>query len=292
MRRLVPLLLLAGCVINSDKYTRPRDLAPQAIVTSLRILAIQADPPELAPGETAVFRALIADPDDLSDNTLWVACGPDRASDFGCPFDPAALDEDATIEDLIAAGVIGFEPDLPPSLTADAAWLEGLSDDERLEGINWTVNALALPADAPAGDDFDFNSVESAFKRVVVSEAPTPNNNPGIVSFAVDGVPIDGAAVVLVDAGEPYELAPILADDAIETYTFRNVDGEDEQRVEKLYAEWYATGGTVDEFNTLDPFLESTWIAPSEPEAEGTWWVVLKDRRGGIAFAQRRWRTR
>ncbi|MFK7927108.1 MAG: hypothetical protein AB8H79_02885 [Myxococcota bacterium] len=284
--------LLTSCVINSNQYTRPRDLQPQSQVVGLRILAIQAEPPELAPGETATLQALLVDLGGVSDNTLWVGCGPDAASNFGCPFDPSALDEDATFEELIAAGVIGLEPDLPPTLTAQEEWLEGLDEDEQLEGLNWTVNALALPADAPADGEFDFNQVESAFKRVVVSRATTPNRNPGLVDFTVDGEVVADGEVAIITPGKSYELAPVLADDAIQTYDFKNRDGEVEERVEQLYCEWFSTSGTVTEFNTLEPFLESTWVAPDVTGRTGRWFVVVKDRRGGLSWLVRDWEIR
>jgi len=284
-------LLLTSWVINNNRYTRARDLQPESQVVAIRVLAIQAEPPELAAGETATLRALLVDSDDVSDNTLWVGCGPDAASNFGCPFDPAALDEDATFEDLVAAGVIGLEPDLPPTLTAQEEWLEGLDEDAQLEGLNWTVNALALPAEAPADGEFDFNQVESAYKRVVVSRATTPNRNPGLVDFTVDGDVVPEAEVITLVPGQSYELAPVLADDAIQTYDFKNRDGEVEERVEQLYCEWFATSGTVQEFNTLEPFLESTWVAPDVPGRTGRWYVVVKDRRGGLSWLVRDWRT-
>jgi hypothetical protein len=300
MTRHLPLALIAltlatgACTLNADKYPRPRDLSPGWRVDKLRILAIQSEPPEIAPGETAALRALLVDPDETIEATVWVWCPGEVATDFGCPIDPSAFDPDLTPEELAERGVIGVEPFWAPTLTAESAWLDGLDARGRLEGINVTVNALALPG-ADAGDtdaELDFNQLESAFKRVVVSEATTPNHNPGIADFTVDGVVIGASTVAIVDRGEAYELSVELAADAIETYVFVNSDDEVEERVELPYAEWFATAGSVEEDVTLHPFLPSTWIAPDESGEAGTWWVVLRDRRGGVSWASRSWRVR
>lgn len=293
MTRLLPLLLvLAGCTINDGRYPRPRDLSPGWRVDKLRLLAIQAEPPEVEPGRTATFRALLVDPDDTVDLTVWVWCTEQAATSFGCPFDPTTLDgADLDPDDLEAAGVIGVEPFLAPSFTPDATLLDGLDERERLEGVNVTINALSLPETVDDTDSFDFNEVESGFKRLVVSQATTPNRNPSLDGFTVDGARVPEQGVALVDPGQPYELAPVLGDDAIETYTFVNRDGVAEERVEEPFVTWFASGGTLDEDTTLHPFLEATWIAPVEPGVAGTVWAVVQDRRGGISWVERRWRT-
>lgn len=284
--RLGPLLLLGACVINGDAYPRPRDLPPQWQVDKLRILAIQADPPEIAPGGTATLSALLVDPDATTGLTVWAWCDASTATDFGCPLDPTRIDPGGDREELFAQGIAGIEPILAPELTADPEWLEGLDAQQRLEGVNMTVNALALPQDGGDTGSFDFNLVESAFKRVVVSEAVTPNENPTIARFTVDGVVLGPDQRAVLDPGRPYELGLELSEDAIETYLYRTSEGIDEERVEEPYAEWYATAGTVDEFFTLHPYLQSTWISPAAG-TEGTWWAVLKDRRGGVTWVSR-----
>jgi hypothetical protein len=291
-------LLVAGCVINNNKYPRPRDLPVQSIVTGLRILAISAEPPEIRPGEQAQVRALLVDPDAVTDLVVWVVCEGQAATDFGCPFDPTGLDT-ATPEELLARGVIGVEPLFPPIFTAPEGILEGLDDRKRQEGVNFTVQALALPVpedpDTSASADINFNEVESGFKRLIVGEAPTPNHNPGIEGVTVDGADIPSGATFVIDPGEPYEIGLRLAPDAIESYQYLNIDGEVETRTEEPFVEWYSTAGDVEEFNVLyarDPTLGGVWVAPQEPGMEGTFWAVLKDRRGGVSWTSRRWRVR
>lgn len=284
-------ILLTSCTLQSDKYQRPRDLAPAWKVDKLRILAIQAQPPEIKPGEQASFAALLIDPEASIETTIWAQCSASEASSFGCPFDPTALDGADDPETLAAAGIIGIEPFLPPVYEAPLDILAGRQGRDLLEGVNVTVNALALPAESAETEEFDFNAVESAFKRFVVSEAETPNRNPSITALEVDGEPTDPESPILVEPGQEIEVSPILAEDAIETYAYLNFDGEREERVEEPFALWYTSDGNMVEDTTLHPFLPATWIAPSEPGLSGTIWVVLKDRRGGVTWSSLAWQT-
>ena len=298
-RHLAPLLCLAvsGCVIGNEKYPRPRDLSPTWLVDRTRVLSVVAEPPEIRPGERATFAALVPTPDaeqpeDGGLSKLWLACPvDDEGNGFGCVVDFDSLDiEELDPAQLAELGFIGFEPGLPPSYVAPVDLLEPLEEEDRLEGSYVNVQLTALPDDllaATSPDDapeLDFNEVEVAYKRLVVSEAITPNRNPGIRTFSVDGVEVDVDTVVEVDPGQPYDLGVLLPDGAREAYVFVNSEGEEEQRIEEPYVAWYATGGEMTEEVTLYPFLEATWLAPEASGATGTWYAVLRDRRGGQAF--------
>ena len=88
IRFYYPLLLTiagSGCVINGNKHPRPRDLSPATLVDRVRILGIQAEPPEIRPGESSTISALLIDPSEEIGLTLWVACESAESSSFGCP---------------------------------------------------------------------------------------------------------------------------------------------------------------------------------------------------------------
>lgn len=284
------LLTLAGCVINSERYPRPRDLSESWQVDRTRILAVRGEPPEIAPGEAARMEALIAHPvdEDPELNLVWLAC--EDGGEFGCATDLSGLD----LEDPVAlqeAGFIGFEPGFPPFYAASADLLDDLAPEDRLEGVNVQTQLFAFPAEvlaAGAPEDIDFNEIEVGFKRLVVSEAKTPNNNPRIADFTVDGIVVaESVRTVEVSTGQQYdfglELDEVLG---IETYLFVNSAGEVEERVEKPYAAWFATSGEVTEPVTLHPYLEMTWTAPDEP-GPGRLFAVVRDRRGGMAWIVR-----
>ena len=293
---ITPLLvgssLLSGCVIGNDRYQRPRDLPDSAVVDRPRILAIQAEPPEVAPGETVEFAALIGDPDGVLDLTVWLAC--DSGGGFGCEVDLSGLDE-ATPEELEAAGVIGVEPFFSPVLDVPGDALDTLTDEQKLEGLSWTIQVAAFPNSEESGQEIDFNQVEVAYKRLVVSEATTPNLNPSLRQWRVDGTPVPEDAVVTVDMGQEYELSVEVPAESVEQYIYVNSEGVAEERVEEPYLTWYAnTGGFLSNLtvplNGYDAPLSADWTAPDEP-GEGTWFVVIRDRRGGQAWMTQRYRV-
>jgi hypothetical protein len=276
-----PLLLglvlssLVACTINGNRYQRPRDLEDASFISKPRLLGVRSIPAEPRPGDTVALEALLVDPTDTIVNTLWIACPPTEDDDapVGCTGD----DQE----------VLALQPLTQPFLTVPTDLLDGLDEAERREGRNYLVQVTGLPEIDPAtlGPDFDFdaidfNEVEAGYKRVVVSEAPTPNANPVLGDFTADGTALPEGAVLEVDRGQQYAIGIFAEEASIETYTFLNSDGVEEQREEEPYVLWYADGGTVDEPATLHPFLQSTWTAPDEPGTH-TIHAVMRDRRGG-----------
>lgn len=293
-RALLLLPLLGGCVINGDKYPRPRDLAPTWLVDRTRILAIQAEPPEARPGDLVGFSALLAQPPGAEEDyvTLWIACPP--TEDLACSTDFSGVDLTTTDPYAFAdLGIIGIEPGLPPMYIVPADTLDALTDAERLEGLQLTIQTTALPAelleDEEALEELDFSVVEAAYKRLIVSEATTPNHNPALARYTVDGVDVPEGALVHLDPEQTYEVGVELPESAIEDYVFVNSEGVAEDRVEEPYVSWFSTGGEMLETVTLYPYLEASWTAPAESGATGVWYAVIRDRRGGMAWRSQGW---
>ena len=295
------LLPLGGCVVGGDKFLRPRDLSPSWLVDRTRILAVRADPPEIAPGEVATFEALIPDPDGTEDlSRIWFACPPtlDGGIGFGCELDLGGTDFTGTGTDAIPEGMIGFEPFLPPVYQAPEDVLDIIVNPEpdeqaaaRAKGLQVVIQISAMPASVieGTGTDIDFNALEIGYKRLVVSEASTPNRNPVIDEFVLDRNPVIEGALVHVTAGQTYEPGIILNEADVETYEFQYSDGTVEERREEPWAAWYSSGGEIAEPVTLYEYNETTWIAPDDPGETGTWWVVVRDRRGGMTWDTRDW---
>ncbi len=288
--RLVSCLTLMACVIGQDKYPRPRDLSPAWLVDRPRVLAIVAEPPEIAPGGTATFQGLIPIPEDEPAHAvLWFAC-EDNDFGYGCAFElPTTTGTGATT--AVPDGLIGYEPFLAPSYTPPLDALEGLSASEALEGLYTLIEVIAAPEEAlvEVTEDVDFSIFETAYKRLVVSTASTPNHNPGVAGFRVEDVPIAEQAVVHLDPNQPYELTLELSDGSIETYEYLNSVGDVEVRTEEPYVTWYTTGGELLEFYTLHPYLDAGFVSPAVSGTQGTWWAVVRDRRGGMAWKEVAW---
>lgn len=295
----VAALTLAGCPIGNNKFPKPVDLSPSWRIDKLRVLGVRAEPPEARPGQRVTFEALVIDPDGESGGAVWIACPPaeDGGTGFGC-----GLSSDLDFAAGSDQGIIGFQPGLDPVYTPPDDILDDLEEEERAEGTYQLIQLAVIPeglldegfGEGDFGADIDFNQVEVGYKRLVVSEARTPNRNPEVAGFAVDGWSVPADATIEVDPGETYALDLFLPAQSIERYTFERDDGTLETRREEPFITWYASGGTLLETETLFPYLDVTWQAP-EADAEvtsGSWWTVVRDRRGGMAWAERRWRLR
>jgi hypothetical protein len=291
---LALLGIAAGCVINGDKYPRPSELVDEWMVDKTRLLAVQAEPPEVGPGASVSFSALFAAPvlDQTELAIVWIACPLEEdAASLGCALDPTGLDPTTlTPAELEELGVIGFEPGLPPVYEVPPDLLEGLPEADRGEGTYVLVQVTALPLDALAGgEEIDLAEVEAGYKRLVVSEAATPNHNPSISAFTVDGATVPNGATVYVDPNQVYAPGLLLADGSVEQYLFVPDEGAPEERLEEPYASWFTTGGELIESVTLFPYLDALWLSPDQPGAEGVWYAVVRDRRGGMAWFEQRW---
>lgn len=278
------ILALSGCTVT--------ELSESWHIDRLRVLAVAAEPAEPRPGDAVTFTSLVVSPDVAVASTVWFACltGGD---DFGCAIDEELLEgldpsADLSAEDLealYAAGFIGAEPWLPPVWNVPLDALDALPSEARAEGLTAIVNVTAIPE----GEGLDQEDLELAYKRVPVSESPAPNRNPWITAITVDGVEIPEGTVVSLDRGQPYSIGVTLPDEAVETYPFLNKDGVEESRTEEPYLTWYTEAGEFDQTNDLWPYFEAIYYPPdrseSESQSEARLWVVVRDRRGGMAWA-------
>ncbi|GDX78423.1 hypothetical protein LBMAG42_02340 [Deltaproteobacteria bacterium] len=275
------MLLFAGCDTESMSQSWQID--------RLRVLAVAAEPAEPRPGDVVTFDALVVSPAEPLGGSAWFVCDAGSSTDFGCEIDSGLIAEGdigtVDAEALAAAGFIGFLPGLTPTWAVPADYLDELAEEEKLEGTFAMTYVTAFP-EVAEGEQLDEDAVEIAFKRVPVSLAATPNHNPVILGWRVDGLDIAPGALVDLDPGEPFTLEVVLADDAVETYSFRKSDGVDETREEEPYFSWYLQEGEFSQANTLWPFTETVYFAPAEPALpEQSLWVVVRDRRGGMAWA-------
>ncbi len=293
---LLPLLFVSACAIGDAQVPDPADLSPEWLVDRLRVLAIRADPPEAAPGTEVRFEALLVDPFQESGVVVWLACPAEGDFDAGCPLDPSFDFTGATEQEREDAGFIGFEPLIPARYTPPESLFDGLTEFEKQDGVYVIVQIAALPSSVltePDNEAFDFNQVEVAYKRLVVSTA-SPNQNPIIASLSVDGVEPPTGAIVEVDYAQDYLLGARTEVGSDETYVYTNEDGVAEERHEEPYLKWYTDGGAIQRSTSIFGYYQTVWRSPprGSPVTDGTWWVVARDRRGGIGWFAQPWRVR
>lgn len=290
-------VLASACVINGDKWQRPRDLEQSWLVSRTRILGIRAEPPEIAPGQRAELQSLIGfgpEPEDLV--RIWVGCEQEDGPCLTGGLDQIDL-KNPDPKTLAELGFLGIEPGpFPPTYTAPADLLDELPEEDRLEGRNVTVQLTAFPAEQldaeTPPEKIDFNQVEAGYKRLPVSLATTPNNNPVLDGIAVDDEAEPGEDLFEVRAGSEVTLT-LRAEEArlIEEYEFVTSNGQVEDRVEDPYVTWYVTDGDMLDPLNLWPHFSADWVAPEDAGVRGTWFAVVRDRRGGMAWSTREWAT-
>lgn len=251
---------LAGC---DDSLAKPQE------VVNLRIVAVQAEPPEAPAGTEVALSALILHPDPaVVVEQAWAACviaygQPSTSCATGATQDvppPCAEAPDAPV------CLLGMDPTatyrLPeravsgvPAGQAGSVVVTLVAADGPAGGLAGCANAFADPEHAPEGCRVAVKTV-----RVLPASSGTANANPSIASLAREGDLLtvalgDGAAEMTPDGPEP------------------------------LFLSWYVTGGELDKFRTdADPEgLSNLWTPPAEP---GTYRaaVVVRDGRGGEAW--------
>lgn len=266
-------------------------------IDRLRVLAVASEPAEPRPGDTVTMTSLTVSPVIPVALSTWFVCVISEELDEGCAIDPALTEnlssvdfatltpeeQAALYQELVDAGMVGVEPFFSPVWTVPLDVLDALPEEDRLEGLVATVSITAIP-DQETVDEGD---IELAYKRIPVSEALTPNHNPVVAGLRVDGFDIAPGARVAMDRGQTYAIELVFADDALETYTYVNADGVEESRVEEPYLAWYLQEGTFDQENTLYPYLTVQYTTPTDPSlTEQSLWVVVRDRRGGMAWME------
>ncbi|HEX2569343.1 MAG TPA: hypothetical protein VH877_07270 [Polyangia bacterium] len=290
---------LAGCGPDID--------APLSLVTDTRILAVQAEPAEAAPGETVSYQALVASPAGTvtGASLAWAFCtlpkppGENNVVAPGCLTEglaPAGPPGPSLVAATPAAGCALFGPAVPPP---------GRPRDPDATG-GYYQPLRAAPTDPPGQDAALFLSritceLAQASAQVAAEFRARyrPNRNPRLVpaslraSLAAGPGPGDGSPLALdrLPAGQRIRFELGWQADAAETYpVFDPLTQSLASHRETLRLSWFATAGAFAAEHTgrgeQDPALSSDnlWTAPAVPGPVYLW-VVLRDARGGSDFA-------
>lgn len=282
------------------------------LVDRLRVLAVVADPPEIAPLEQASLRVLAIDPERRELGYLFLACDPQLDPDPEAPvFTPC--EQAANLEDAdaarrlfeqggvrllsfdLASGVADYGPprddrDQPIDL------FQGLprSDPRRRIGVSVMVLVLVAPLEDlqqafldPDAADLSTTDTAIALKRITVSENSTSNRNPKIVGIAMGGERFSERSAFGFPAGVDVALGVEVSPDSLEHYVRFLPDGRSEERDEAITVSWYSTAGRFGRRRTTageaNRFRAPDENGPPPKPADGrvTLWMVARDGRGG-----------
>jgi hypothetical protein len=286
---------------------------PASLVTEPRILAVRSEPAEVAPDHAVTYHALVASPTGTATpDVAWGFCtepaplSSNNAVSDGCLATAAALpsgglEVQATIP-IDACSLFGPTPPAPlpgqpPRRPHDADVTGGYYQPVRAEatldgaplspGIGLTRITCDL-ADAP------FDVVVAFRSRYRANTNPTLL---GVVALDRAGAALPGADPG-APSGLPATLPPRTAitlraswtDDSAEPFPV--FDPESRTLVdhrEAIRVSWFVSGGELASDRTgrgeadTETFADDVWTTPDAGPAY--LWVVVRDSRGGVAFA-------
>ena len=262
---------LAGC---------PSGLEEQQHISKLRVLGVRADPPELvlvpdAGLPATTLTALAVDPSGAAISMRYALC----LDLSGVPSATLPCPGTAGI-DLPDAGPLAARLDLSDprilafAATADAGSAGGGGIDGG--GIDGGGIAAALDDGVPLLYGFEAAAGDARLDGFGTLTLRTGKRGPAGANPELLALDIDGG----VSAGATVRLTPVTApkDDPSKRYGFT----------------FFATGGEISSLRSTDTTATGesapTWVDWTAPDAGGpvTFWVVVRDGRGGTAFLERK----
>jgi hypothetical protein len=303
MRALSRLTACALLALSSAGC--PTDFERQSQITHLRLVGVQAEPPELviAPDgglPATTLTALAIEPSGAPITTRFSLClqqGVVPQPDIACPGDAgldlpdggplaARLDlNDPAVQAVALAFLATYDGGTQGAGDGglDALLAQGLPV---LYGLELRAKAFGNPdGGPPPSPGFDVQrliGLGTVTLRSASASLP-PNHNPQLKGVAVDGAELNADGSSTVAAGT-HTLLPIPADDAKEP----TANGP-----EKLNFTFYATDGDIDSLRSDDTTATGqpgiTSVDYTTPSAPGPvrLWVVIRDGRGGTGWLER-----
>jgi hypothetical protein len=281
-----PVLWWAAALLGSSACSGPDFEAPSEI-RSVRVLAIKAEPAELAFNPNAsslpppvTFNALTATPDARPVTVTYALCRPDvnPYGDVACPGAGGVPLSDGRL-DLSDPAVQALLIESFQAATGGTGGGGGSFDfnDPAVRAVLQAGLPLFVGYEATDGSG-EPGGVERGVRRITLRATETPNLNPVMQDVLWNGAPLVGPLPLDTEV----TFTPVLGEGSQESYSTPNG-----VRTEQVFYSWYATGeGEVQSFRSLEPVdgkpgdPTSDYQTPATP-SRVTFWVVARDGRGG-----------
>ncbi len=300
---------LAGCTPSFQSASQ---------VTDLRILAMQAEPPE------SLFDAQCSDLHDLATCTVSNIDDMHLSVLFVDPVHPhqsgaisPTLCPTSTTSPICGAGSLALEAQSGPQDTIGFS-LEGAllgSDLQKLPALIYaSAESSALKGFGgidvefqAAVDTGDANGIQLGHKTLIFNPRlpagnPNRNHNPSVAGMKV--IAANGTDLGVLTPGQTLQLTvgaevglrPVLTPGSIETYQTIDLTGQSVAVTENLVWDFYSTtgadfdNGTASEplVGVADPVLGLTRMTATKIRS-GTLWAVVHDGRGGTSWIELPW---
>ncbi|HEX9100969.1 MAG TPA: hypothetical protein VF997_02130 [Polyangia bacterium] len=253
------------------------DLGAASFVDGLRLLGVQAEPPEAAPGDAVDLTAWVVDPRGGAVDVTWSACllPSNGTANPGCT-------------DGSGNGLVVLGSGATIRIVMPAVDVATLGAPDATDGVY-----LPIVVHAAAPDD----SIDAVYRlRARVLAVPgctlappypahcAPNRNPTIATID----PLGGAdAPIAAHRDEVWALLLRYSGDSSEEY---EVPGSTNPDVfERLTTQWFATAGSFPDSPVGGTGVQKLTLDRALPAAGGTFdlWAVGHDERGGTAMTHR-----
>jgi hypothetical protein len=304
MKRLAKaLVLLATAASAAGPSCKPDFGERESLVDRVQVLALRIDPPEARPGEVVTTSLLVASPAGPLEAppARWAFCATPKLLTENGSVSARCLADDGVVPIGDARG--GVDATLPSSACFDFG-PETTSADVRPRDPDVT-GGFFVPLRARIDAAAEAQAVTAfGFARITCNLAGAPgdlaarfrseyqrNRSPALLPVEAR---LEGAAPVTFDAiprGARVVLRASWKPEDAETYALFDPR---EQRIvtrrESLRVSWFTTAGSFERDRTgrsedePESFTENAWTAPDEARVSHLF-VVLRDARGGVAFA-------
>lgn len=276
---------------------------PGSRVTTLRVLAVEADKPYAEPGESVHLQALWHDPSGRAVNWAWAACtNPASQSVQDCL---AKVPDTEAGPELLQMGA---------SDNVDYAVPEGALDELPAEvrvlaqvgivtvacpgEIAWETSRLTeLPVRCLDAENHELGLGEFVvgIKHVRVRQQDR-NDNPEVARVTFDGKTWPADEIKTISAcdstandfakceGDSHELAAVVTKGSFE----KGQSEFDVQFEEQLVVQYYATEGTFEYEVKIAAEPETRFVARRQARGKDLLvWFVVRDDRGGVTWTER-----
>lgn len=270
------MIVTSGCIGGLDRRSEVKDL---------RCLAMRADPPEIIltsteqPIPSFDVTALLVDPSATVTSApllVW-ACSPRESG--RCDRE----DQRVLVHQSLAT--IG-EVTVPIQL--DSAFMLDVLKNDKYKGLGGLTVML----------HWQFGEIHAAKLMVFGYPQPAgrlPNANPAIAEITFNGESVFGDKLLNLPGDAKIEVIPTPVEGSQEGYQLVTYTGEVRDEREIIVYNWYATKGSFDPDESggrkgilgsgetdVDP--KTTWKSPDDYTGEVTFWVVIRDERGGESW--------
>ena len=261
----VALLTFSSCSDGLPKYV---------LLGDLRVLAIKADPPEIAPGASSTITPWLSDIKGAG-RTLTVTAvgcvdpGIGFGADASCDGRPDATSLTQGSVNLSGPEFTGATSSF--SVTVPTDILQSRLPFDQFNGVAYLIQYTVSASDG---------STVKSLKRVMVSNSTSPNSNPSLTQILADG------AAFSTRPANPVQLQadfPATGPQGPENYSRMQVDANLTNLTETFVTTWFISEGTV-QYERTDGATQTKFTPAATSTTPATRLqviAVLRDGRGG-----------